>query len=439
MIANSTTSLSKFVKDIITFILITGISRLLPFLLTPIFTNYISPLDMGALEIILALYSILIVIGLFQIDTSFQRYFYEEKNIISSSLCIIIILSIISSLILYAFSSMISIYISGTETHVYSIRIVSYTVPFTNIYSLLILALRFSNKTKELITLILLQSFSFSSLAYVFVIYKGNGIQGYLSASLYSYIFVVLLAFLYFKKQLISNINMKFIWKLIKFAYPQTPARLASTFMQNGNRFVILLLLGESSVGIFSVGNKMSILMNIVLSAFNMVWYPILYKDTKKINNHELNNIYKITLLSLPIITIFLSFISYFIFCNIIDSRYQSGFSTSLILILSSSILIIKEIADIGIKIKEKTYFISIIYITSLLLSYFLMLILSPSLQLIGIALAMLIANIAMLSMTWFISTHLLKPFPFNIKYTYMYFIFSIVFVIIIMKFNYVT
>ncbi|HHN8403667.1 lipopolysaccharide biosynthesis protein [Morganella morganii] len=436
MILNLPNSLQRFIKQIITFILITGVSRLLPFLLTPIFTNYISPSSMGVLEIILAIYSLTIVLGIFQIDTAFQRYFFEEKNIISNSLLIITVTSIAISFTTFLLSNKISIYISGTKQYSHEIITMAATITVANIYSLLVLALRFSEKNKEMIAVILLQSFSFSLLSYILIIVNNNGIIGYLNATLYSYIISSIVTIFYFRKRLLSDINLATIKRLVNFSYPQTPARIASVFMQNGNRFIILLLLGGASVGVFSISNKMAILMGIVLSAFCMVWYPILYKDTKNINYKELNNIFKLTLLTLPVITILLGFISYILFKYVVNTEYQYGFSTSLILILSASILIIKEMADIGIKIKEKTYLISVIYLLCLTLSYLLMFFIAPKLHLEGIALSILISNISMLLLTLFTSNKILKRKPFNITPIYSYIIFCIIYVILAMNYN---
>ncbi|WP_158684978.1 oligosaccharide flippase family protein, partial [Cronobacter sakazakii] len=73
--------ITKFIREIVVFIFVSGISRLLPFLLTPIFTHYLVPEEMGRLELILSLYNIFMVFGMCQLDTALQRYYYQSTSI----------------------------------------------------------------------------------------------------------------------------------------------------------------------------------------------------------------------------------------------------------------------------------------------------------------------------------------------------------------------
>ena len=71
-------------KDLIKSFLVYGIgdafSKLVPFLLLPFFTEVLVPSEYGILEIINTIILILAVLGRVQLDTSLQRFFYEEKN-----------------------------------------------------------------------------------------------------------------------------------------------------------------------------------------------------------------------------------------------------------------------------------------------------------------------------------------------------------------------
>ena len=71
-------------KDLIKSFLVYGIgdafSKLVPFLLLPFFTEVLVPSEYGILEIINTIILILAVLGRVQLDTSLQRFFYEENN-----------------------------------------------------------------------------------------------------------------------------------------------------------------------------------------------------------------------------------------------------------------------------------------------------------------------------------------------------------------------
>lgn len=400
--------IKKFVREMFIFVFAVGLSRLLPFLLTPVFTHYMLPQEMGVLEIILAAYNIIIIFGMLQVDTAIQRFFFEKKYVAGCGLAIVLILSILLSVILVLFSKTISSLAFGVVSYNSLIIIAALTIPFVNIFTILSLLLRYAKGAKHLLLFSMLQTSVFSTLSFVLVVESKLGAYGYLLSSLISFIVPILPGGLLLKDRLSLQEFKTTFSEIVNFACPQVPARIASALIQYGNRFLILAMFSKISVGIFGMANKFSVIMMVFLSAFNMVWYPILYKGIgEKKSEIKLRSIFNIVLATLPLMLVAIYIINFLIFDFIVADEYRSGLKISYIITLSTSLLFVKEMVDAGIKTSKKVKYITYIYFSSLLIMIVSSWILGKQYGLEGVAFGIFFSNLFMTITTWKISNKL--------------------------------
>ncbi|ARJ43130.1 hypothetical protein B1H58_14555 [Pantoea alhagi] len=409
--------IKKFIKEIGIFLLASGLSRFLPFLLTPLFTHYIPVNDMGALEVILSIYNIIIIFGMMQMDASMQRYFYENEDVIPASLLLVTAFSLIAMFLVSIFSHFLSIMMFNNGNYTYHIKITALMILVVNVFTISTLVTRYKKGAWSVAAISAVQATSFALLALYLIIYKRMGSLGYITASLMSYVPPTIWALVLLRKDLKTKLTKPTFRKLWRFSWPQFPARIASAFTQYGNRFIILLLFSQASVGVFALASKIASLMFVLLSAFNMVWYPILYKNVKDgKNTNGMDKIFNGVLFFLPLFAIAFYATSYILYNYYIAPSYKEGLPLSYFLIFSVSVLFVKEMVDAGIKIKEKSHYISIIYINSLIFFIASAFILAKMWGLIGIALAAVATNIFMTLYSWYISERLMKM-GFKLKY----------------------
>ncbi|MCJ7933015.1 MAG: polysaccharide biosynthesis C-terminal domain-containing protein [Chryseobacterium sp.] len=89
-------------------------------------------------------------------------------------------------------------------------------------------------------------------------------------------------------------------------------------------------------------------------------------------------------------------------------AKYVGGLS------LFFSLYIIKEVVDIGPKIKEKTKYLSFNFILSVIVNIVSLYVLIQFFELKGVVIAMIITNLFLVSLSWFISNKLYYV-PFSI------------------------
>ncbi|ELY2743341.1 lipopolysaccharide biosynthesis protein [Cronobacter turicensis] len=418
--------IAKFIREIFIFLFVSGISRLLPFLLTPIFTHYLVPEEMGRLELILSLYNIFMVFGMCQLDTALQRYFYQSKSIPKSTFISVLRFSF-GTLIIYLISIpvMTSLLSLGSSAYI-ELGLSGFCVLFANLYIVNSLTIRYARTIKYVIFINILQTSLFAGLACYTVIKLNSGIKGYFFALLISYIVSVVTSIVILKNEFSVKNTQADFKKLIEFSLPQLPGRIASVMAQYGNRFILYAIFTQSTIGLFALANKISALMLVGVSAFCMVWYPLLYNENNNAAIESTRKIFRLVLILLPVVDVVLFIITWLVFRFFIPQSYAESEHPTYIMIIAMSLLVIKEMVDAGIKLSEKTKYISYIYICNTVILFLLIIFGGSIWGLTGVALAIFFSNILLTYTTWLVSERL-SPMGFDIKYCHYYILFCFV------------
>lgn len=415
--------ITKFIREIVVFIFVSGISRLLPFLLTPIFTHYLVPEEMGRLELILSLYNIFMVFGMCQLDTALQRYYYQSTSIPKTVFFSVLRFSLLAlAIYLILIPLAIPLLSLGSKAYI-ELSLSGFCVLFANLYIVNSLTIRYARAIKYVILINILQTSTFAGMACYAVIELKSGIKGYFFALLISYILSVTISLAILKKEFLIKKSHDDFKKIMEFSLPQLPGRIASVLAQYGNRFILYAIFTQSTIGLFALANKISALMMVGVSAFCMVWYPLLYNENNKSAMESTRKVFRFVLISLPFIVAILFAMTWFIFHCFIPESYSESEQATYIMIVAMSLLVIKEMVDAGIKLSEKTKYISYIYIANTLVLFLLIIFCGTIWGLTGVALAIFFSNMLLTYTTWFVSERL-SPMGFDMHYCHFYILF---------------
>ncbi|WP_235509472.1 lipopolysaccharide biosynthesis protein [Cronobacter condimenti] len=413
----------------VVFLFVSGISRLLPFLLTPLFTHYLAPQEMGRLELILSLYNIFMVFGMCQLDTAVQRYFHQSKAIPKTAFLGVLALSLLTSTFYLALMPVTSSLLSLGNSAYIELSLSGGCVLLANLHVINGLVIRYGRPVKLVVFINILQTTSFAGLACLEIIILKSGIKGYFFALLISYLVSLIAAMIILRKELLVKMNRVDLRKLLQFSLPQLPGRIASVIAQYGNRFILYIIFTQAVIGIFALSTKIATLMLVGVSAFCMVWYPLLYDEKNKNALENIRKIFNLVLCILPIVTVLLFIITWIIFRFFIPQSYAEAQQPTYIMIAATSLLVVKEMVDAGIKLSEKTKYISYIYVINTIVLFVLMIIAGLTWGLMGVAFAIFISNILLTYSTWIVSEKL-YPMKFNMKYCHGYVVFCFISVI---------
>jgi len=177
------------------------------------------------------------------------------------------------------------------------------------------------------------QTFVISTMSILFVVvlhfdWTGQviaNILGTLSFALFSFYLLYKRGYLEFK------FNKKDMKDLLHFGIPMIPHNLSGWITTNGDKLLLITLVGASATGLFTVGFQIGIVMGVLVSSFHKVWNPYLYEKLSS-SNFSLNSKIKIVKFTylyfvlMVVLVLFLNFIAKYIFIYMIDSQYMDSY-----------------------------------------------------------------------------------------------------------------
>lgn len=391
------------------------LSKLIGFLLLPIFTSKLSPEEYGYYDLIISISTIVAIGGMLQLDAGFQQFYFKKKtdaekvNLTSTVFSTILTLSIFVVTIFLVFVPNISeLFFNGgyiNELYLSSIEILC-----CNLLTFLFVVLRFENRPKTYSVLVLINSILYALISIVLVVIYNFRVLGILVGTIFSELFIILIILFLERTRIKFYFNTKIIKEVSQYALPIIPARIGSVANIYMNRFIMVSMFSAGMLGLYSLGVRIASIVYLIYSAFQLSWLPYLYKELNNPNHKD--KIIKVFRHCTMIICLFVCIISLFakeIVILISKEQYIGAASIIGILCLYNGLILIKETTEIGMKVTGKSASITYVYFVSLFVNLLGLYIFPKFLGIIGIALSLLMSNIVMVYLTVLFSNKLYK------------------------------
>ena len=255
------------------------ITRLVTFLLLPLYTNKFTPEQYGIVALFYTFVPLLNIVVRYGMGAAFLKNYVpankEDRISIMTNVIISLVLTGIPFLLLfYFFRDNLSIVFFGVAKPSYVVMM-GIIIFLDTIWSIPMLALRAENRPRLFIF------FSFLNVGVTLlcnlvfiIIFKMNIGSIFLSNLIASLtIFILVLPYIYqrFRFSTLSIVKWKTI---LSFALPFLPAGLFAMAMEVADRYILKLLTDLETVGIYNAGYKIGVLMLLVVNGFNMGWQP---------------------------------------------------------------------------------------------------------------------------------------------------------------------
>src|ERR1700744_2331690 len=241
-------------------------SKILSFLLVPLYSFYLSKTELGYYDLILTTVSLLVPFLTIQISEASYRWLLDSKNdegkiksIVNGSLLVIII-----SFLCFLVISLILNNIFKIQYTFYFLVLLLLTSFFP--YLQQIVRGLGNNKLYSKIGIIntLLVVFFNAIFLLVFKLKLEGVLIATVSANLISIVLIILFGKLYKYISFKDNINVKEIKAMIGYSWPLIPNTISWWLINEVNRFIILFKLGADSNGIFALSNRFPAIMIIL-------------------------------------------------------------------------------------------------------------------------------------------------------------------------------
>ena len=280
------------------------LNAVIPFILLPILTRYLSPEEYGEVAMFQTLLGALgAFVGMTFVGAA-NRKFYDsnlEKNelaeFIGSCVQLISISAVVVFSVFFLFRSNFSEWLSLKPSYVLFAVVVSFC---TVIIALRLGQWQVQKKAIDYGALQISQSLLNMLLSLLLVVALLKGAAGRIDAQIVTGLVFVLIAFILLKKDGLLKVTVwrkEYLAEALRFGVPLMP-HLAGGFLLNSvDRFVINDELGLAEAGIYMVAVQLTAAVGIVFDAINKAYVPWLFERLKADVHKEKQKIVKLTYL----------------------------------------------------------------------------------------------------------------------------------------------
>jgi polysaccharide biosynthesis protein len=275
---------SKFIKNSIIYFIGNVLTKILSFLLIPLYTSYISTADYGYYDLTISIISLVVPITFFQIWDGMFRFVYDynedsEKNkIISNGLFVCFIGVIIYVCEIYIAKNIFKLNIENAYLLAF------YGIAFALQYMYGTIARTYKQNKLYAVSGVI-NTLVNLTLNLFLIKYVKMGIESlYISFFCGSIIQVLIIEHRIkpLKNFKIKYLNMKQIKKMIQFSMPIGVSTIAIWLLTGYARLKISNELGVDYNGIFAIGTRFSSIIILIVSVLQMSWQEMSYELVKE-------------------------------------------------------------------------------------------------------------------------------------------------------------
>lgn len=265
------------------------LGRLFTFLLTPLYSNYLSPTDNGVLAYMFSLIVVAQFLYALGMEAAYFRFFDKDnetrnKQVYTTALFVIVGAGVIFTLLIQIFAVPVSNILIGNDypNAVHILQVVALIPVFDSVIVIPYGRLRMLRQIKRFaITRFLLIVLAVILNAY-FVIFTSMGVLGVFLGQLISCVIGVIIFLPEILKMLDLRINWTLVRDMLKFGLPTLPSNLSAIALQVADRPIMKLFVSNAEIGIYQINAKLAVPMLMFVTVFDYAWKPFFlsnYKD----------------------------------------------------------------------------------------------------------------------------------------------------------------
>ena len=347
----------SLVKNTIIITIGTICTKMITFLLLPLYTNILNTEEYGIVDLLTTLISLLLPIITFQIEQAVFRELIEvrdskksKKTIISSGFFTVVFQSGIYLLCFLSISPIIQ--------NDYKIFLITNVIA-NIILSLFLQILRGLGDNKKYAIVSFLDAFFIIVCNIIFLLFFRLRVTGMLLGNLIGHIICIIIIII--SSKMYQYISFKFfnkniVKKLLMYSLPLVPNAISWWIFSSSDRVIVSMFLGLSMNGILSAASKFSGIYINVYNIFNMSWTESI---ALHINDEDISDYFNKMFLS--IFKLFFSFclifisIMPFLYKVMVNKEYIYGLDIVPILLVGSLFNVIIGLISVIYVAKKNT------------------------------------------------------------------------------------
>lgn len=271
------------------------LQSLLGFLLIPFYTRYYTPEMFGIFSLITLCSTLAGVIFYLGISSSLARSYYdystieERKKVVSTSFYMSVVGAVLQCLLAYLLKNHLSLLLFKNKMYGVLIWYALIASAITILNNLFYVVLRFERKSLFVVIINLISVVLTTGLTLFFLIHLKWGIKAPILGMLINQAVIFLLLLSVLRKFIVFKIITKEIRIQLAYGFPAVIIGLGYYLLDWIGRLFINKYCSLSDVGVFSLGYKLGMLIQILLVLpFSQIWMPMRMEYRHDENANEL-------------------------------------------------------------------------------------------------------------------------------------------------------
>lgn len=361
------------------------LSRSIGILIAPILTRIFSPGEYGTREIIFVTISFLTMLIGMNLNLGFSRFFFKKEDIkyrqlvFSSSVLMGFIISLCIILIFLIFQDFfVKIFFKEFKKEYYLyIYIALVSIPFISILNKMTTLLRLIKNKVAFASVNIFQVILNFGLIILFVLVLRMGLTGAFIATTLATILTCFLGYFFTKDFFTKYLQFNVLKDMIVYSLPAFPAVIIHWGVKQSSKFFLIFFLSASALGIFSIANKIGILVFSLIGVIRLGLDPFIFSimDKKDFPQRTII-IYEYALVFFIGISVLISIFAKEIVMILAPPQYYDAIKIVPIIIFGYNFFLITHFMSFRIYASEKTKYQSYImvgvFVIIMLANYFL-------------------------------------------------------------------
>ena len=395
----------KLSKNSFFYLVANFTSVFLSLILLPLYTSFLTPNEYGVIAIILSITTLFFAFYALGLTESLRRFYFDYENkidkrelkkYISTIILFVFVYGFIFTFFIVCCRNIIENYVKDVSFFPYVI-IAMLSAYFAVFFRIRLALYQIEQKVKNYSFLFISSIFLQNLLIIYLVVFQNQGTLGYILAILINNIIFAGISFWTLRNYLIPTIDIIKLKTSLRYGLPLVPSLFAGWMLVSADKLILNDLIGTYEVGLYSIGHKIGVGMNLLIASINFAWIPYFFMAMKSKNSSakkEVSGLVTYWVIVICVVFLLFSIFSKEIVSIFVSSQYYLAYKVIPLIALAYLFGGFCSIAIGPLLWKGKTFTILVATITSGILSVTLNFFLIPKFQMMGAALVMAISFI---------------------------------------------
>lgn len=257
------------------------LSKIVGFIMIPVYTRHLSTADYGVLELLTLISVILSMFFSLRIADGVMRFYHEYDNLkdknrlVSTVQIFVLVIGVVTPCLLWPHADLVSNLVFGKVDYARYLNFIFICFAFDVSTAVAYNYLRVAEKSYHYIAVSLLQLILGLSLNIYFIVELNMGVEGVLYSMVISNGTICLLLVGYTFLKVNFYFDTAKLKTIIRFTMPFIPAGVLLFILSMGDRFLLNRFANLSEVGIYALGYKFGTLLGTFIGGpFHLIWAP---------------------------------------------------------------------------------------------------------------------------------------------------------------------